>query len=418
MPKKRTFLFLQGPHGPFFSQLALKLSAAGAGVSRIGVTFGDQVFWPKSLKYTAYSGTIDNWSQYLENYIKETHVTDIVLYGDSRPVHSIARKLAELQNITVHCFEEGYLRPYWATYERGGANGCSALMGIEVAEMRSAIEAHPVDLPEAPALWGAIWHHAFYGFLYHFLLSLPIQKYSGYTPHRHVTVKYELYLYLRRLAIMPFQGIQRRWRTRKLLRSGAIYHLVLLQLSHDASLRSHSDIESVGAFIDLVISGFEKGAPAHHKLVFKAHPFEDGREPLPFLVNTETVKRGLKGRVQYIPGGKLGPLLDGANSAVTVNSTAAQQALWRGLPVRAFGRSVFLKPEFVSNQPLELFFDKPDMPDKNAYLIYRQFLLETSQIGGGFYTQKGRSELMRRVVDLILSDTDPYAQLLLPAIKL
>ena len=30
----------------------------------------------------------------------------------------------------LHVFEEGYLRPYWITYERGGSNGNSALMGI------------------------------------------------------------------------------------------------------------------------------------------------------------------------------------------------------------------------------------------------------------------------------------------------
>ena len=41
-----------------------------------------------------------------------------------------------------------------------------------------------------------------------------------------------------------------------------------------------------------------------------------------------------------VRGGKLAQLLNHARSVVTVNSTAAQQALWRGLPTRTFGAAV------------------------------------------------------------------------------
>jgi capsular polysaccharide export protein len=91
-----------------------------------------------------------------------------------------------------------------------------------------------------------------------------------------------------------------------------------------------------------------------------------------------------------------------------VNSTAAQQALWRNLPVYALGRSVFAKPELVSGKPLAEFFAEPDAPDAESYNYYRKFLLETSQIGGGYYTQRGRAELLRRLVDLMLSKDDAY----------
>ena len=32
----------------------------------------------------------------------------------------------------------------------------------------------------------------------------------------------------------------------------------------------------------------------------------------------------------------------------------------------------------------------------------------TSQITGGFYSRKGRVRLVRKVVDMVLSDHDPY----------
>jgi len=42
---QRKFLFLQGPQGPFFSELAQQLTAAGAICHRIGFNRGDQAFW-------------------------------------------------------------------------------------------------------------------------------------------------------------------------------------------------------------------------------------------------------------------------------------------------------------------------------------------------------------------------------------
>ena len=87
------------------------------------------------------------------------------------------------------------------------------------------------------------------------------------------------------------------------------------------------------------------------------------------------------------------------------------QALWRGLPLKAFGQAVYLKPEFVSDQPMDAFFQNPMRPDSRAYRDYRHFLLETSQITGSFYSARGRRQLLRQVVDMMLSPDDPYEAL-------
>lgn len=89
--------------------------------------------------------------------------------------------------------------------------------------------------------------------------------------------------------------------------------------------------------------------------------------------------------------------------------------------MHASGRSVFSKPELVSQQTLAKFFADPDVPDAESYKYYRKFLLETSQIDGGYYTQRGRAELLRRLVDLMLAPADPYALVLSedePALRL
>jgi capsular polysaccharide export protein len=164
-------------------------------------------------------------------------------------------------------------------------------------------------------------------------------------------------------------------------------------------------------FLELVIKGFANGAPTHHHMVFKAHPLEDGRVNLRREIRRIAAEHGVSKRVHYVRGGKLAQLLDHARSAVTVNSTAAQQVLWRGLPLKVFGSAVYAKPEFVSTQTMSEFFARPSRPDSRAYKDYRHFLLETSQIAGGFYSASGRRQLLRQVVDMMLAPEDPYEAL-------
>ena len=164
-------------------------------------------------------------------------------------------------------------------------------------------------------------------------------------------------------------------------------------------------------FLTEIVSGFAKGAPQHHHLVVKAHPLEDGRVPIRREVKRLAREHGISDRVHYVRGGKLAQLLNEARTAVTVNSTAGQQVLWRGIPLKVFGRAVYAKPEFVSTQPLPEFFAAAARPDNRAYKEYRRYLLETSQLPGGFYSRKGRRQLLRQVVDMMLSADDPYEAL-------
>src|SRR6056297_2293340 len=77
----RRFLFLQGPHGPFFSGLARRLMAAGADVERIGFTLGDRVFWRGLTGFHKFDGQPDTWEAFLKSRIEATGITDIVCYG-------------------------------------------------------------------------------------------------------------------------------------------------------------------------------------------------------------------------------------------------------------------------------------------------------------------------------------------------
>ena len=403
----RRFLFLQGPHGPYFHRLGQMLERAGAQVWRVGFNRGDRAFWTSD-SYIAFKGTQEDWPATLHAILAAKSITDIVLYGDTRFIHTEAVRAARAAGLTVHVFEEGYLRPYWVTYERGGSNGHSRLMDTSVPQMQAALAQMDMELPDAPARWGDMRQHIFWGALYHWFVLTGFWDYRNFRPHRKLTVGQEFLLYCKRLALMPFHRWERMLATFRIKHGGFPYHLVLLQLEHDASFQMHSPFSTMTEFLALVMEGFAKGAAPHHHIVFKAHPLEDGRVPVAHEIRRLAKLHGVAGRVHFVRGGKLAQLLNHARSAVTVNSTAGQQVLWRGLPLKTFGAAVYAKPEFVSTQGLAEFFALPTRPDSRAYRDYRHYLLETSQVAGGFYSSRGRRELLRQVVDMMLQPEDPY----------
>ena len=404
----RVFLFLQGPHGPFFHKLGKMLRRAGAVVWRVGFNSGDRAFWFHQKSYIPYLDNAEAWPETFAELCIQKGVTDIVLYGDTRPMHAQAVAHAKVQGIDVHVFEEGYMRPYWVTYERGGSNGNSRLMEMSIAQMQTALAQSDMETPLPPAHWGDMRQHIFYGALYHWFVMFTNWDYRNFRPHRDATVTKEFFLYLKRLLLMPLQSLDRIQATLRIRLGGFPYHLALLQLEHDSSFQKHSPFKTMPEFLSTVIEGFAAGAPRHHHLIFKAHPLEDGRVPLRREIRRLAKKHGVHDRVHYVRGGKLAQLLNDARAAVTVNSTAAQQVLWRGIPLKVFGRAVFAKPEFVSSQSLPEFFETPHRPDNRAYKDYRRYLLETSQLPGGFYSARGRRQLLRQVVDMMLAEQDPY----------
>lgn len=384
------------------------LRAAGCQVSRVGFNAGDRAFWFGDPGYVPFRGKPEEWSTVLSDLLKDQKITDIVLYGDTRPIHATAVEMAKAQGLNIHVLEEGYMRPYWVTYERGGTNGHSRLMSLSIADMQEALALSDLEVPTPPAHWGDMRQHVFYGALYHWFVMFRNGDYKNFTRHRELPVSTEAYLYTKRLLLMPFIALDRRIASTRIRQGGFPYHLVLMQLEHDASFQSHSPFTRMSEFIDVVMDGFAAGAPQHHHLVFKAHPLENDRSPVRRLIKQAAQLHGVQDRVHYVRGGKLARLLDQARTAVTVNSTAGQQVLWRGIPLKVFGQAVYSKPEFVSEQPLADFFSSPSRPDSKAYKDYRRFLLETSQIPGGFYSAKGRRQLLRQIVDMMLADEDPY----------
>ena len=406
---ERVFLMLQGPHGPFFRQLADALTGAGADVHRVAFNSADEAEWAGAGPLHRYSGPDCCFEESLEQRLTAHDVTDIVLYGDTRPVHATAIAVARRRGLTTHCLEEGYVRPSWVTYEREGNNGNSPLMSISLPRMARALGACVKPDHEAPATWGDSRQHLWHSAFYHLRCLLPAPRFGRFRGHREMPLHREAAIYCRRLACAPWIRLRRGVQEWLLLRSSRRFHLVLLQLSFDASMQVHSDYSSTSEFVREVLDAFAEGAGEDDHLVLKAHPFEDGREKLRILIRERARALGIADRVIFIDGGKkLASLLDRARSAITVNSTAAQQALWRGLPVAALGRAIYRKPGLVSEQPLADFIRQPRRPDLRSYWLFREFLMQTSQLTGSYYAEEGRRRLLQTLPGRMLEPTDAY----------
>jgi capsular polysaccharide export protein len=296
--------------------------------------------WLHQRRYTPFFGKSDKWAQAFIDLIEEKGVTDIVLYGDTRPIHASAVKEAKRRGLGVNVLKEGYMRPFWITSERGGTNRNSRLMGITIPQMQNAFSKSDMETPLPPARWGHMRHHVFYGALYHWFVIFRNGDYRDFHLHLSLSVTKEFRLYLARLLLMQWQTIERRIFTLRIKHCGFPYHLALLQLEHDSSLQKHSPFETKPDFLDLVIDGSVKGAPKHYRLVFKAHPLADGRAPIRKSIHTMSKKYGVSDRAHFVRGGKLAQLLNNARTTATVNSTAALQVLWRGIPLKVFSHAV------------------------------------------------------------------------------
>lgn len=410
----RHFLFLQGPHGPFFCALATMLRSAGATVTRVGFNAGDLAFWQDTASYVPFTAPPTDWPDTCRQLMQDKGITDLVLYGDTRRHHAQAIAIAKDLGLTIHAFEEGYLRPYWITYERDGTNGHSRLMDLDMATITTAMNGDNSAGPSAPTSWGDMRQHIFYGALYHWFVLFRNKHYPYFQSHRPGGIWRETLRYSVRLATTARVWAERNLATRRIRRSGRPFHLALMQLEHDANFRYHSQIDTQVAFMEQVISAFAQCQSTHHLLVFKEHPLESATRQHRKTMRAIATAHGVADRVHYVRGGKLAPLMDHARTAITVNSTSAQQALWRGIPVRIFGRAIYGKAEFVSDLPLVRFFDEAPSPDIEAYRVFRNFLLQTSQIPGGFYARRGRALLLRQITDRMLSVDDPYDVILKP----
>ena len=74
---------------------------------------------------TEFRGSQQQWPAFIEQYLDQHQITDILLLGEQRFYHQHAIRLANARGIQVVTTDFGYLRPDWITFERNGMSANS-----------------------------------------------------------------------------------------------------------------------------------------------------------------------------------------------------------------------------------------------------------------------------------------------------
>ena len=385
----KTFLFLQGPHGPYFAMLADALRARGHAALRININGGDKVDWPDYA--TDYRGTFRNWPLFFDDFVVTHGVTDLILYGDCRPYHASAHGMARLRDLRVHVVEEGYIRPDFLTLQADGVNGNSTLPLDPQWYRDQARGLPPLDenQPTIPSNFSTRARNTMRTGLAAAVLRPLFPFYRTHRPHSFLmeSLSWGRKLLMRR---RDMQQSAQAWAKVE----GRRYFTLPLQLNSDYQLRIHSPFGDMRAALRFVIKSFANHAPADVLLVIKQHPLDSGLVAWDRLIRRLATDYGVADRIHYLSDWDIAEVVEKAVGVVTVNSTVGTLALNSGKPVVVLGHAVYKVPGMVSVKGLDAFWTDPSPPDMALYSAFRQVLADRCLIRGGLLSDEGLQMLV------------------------
>ncbi|HTV44413.1 MAG TPA: capsular biosynthesis protein [Stellaceae bacterium] len=380
----RSFLFLQGMATRFFERLGQALLARGHAVHRVNFNGGDRVFWglPGAVDFC---GREHEWPEFLDRLVVDKAVSDIILFGDCRPLHRAAIRIADQRMLRVHVAEEGYIRPDWVTFEESGVNGYSSLPRDPDWYRERAAGLPAWDRP--PSVPGRFSRRAYEDVLYNLSSMAWMWRFPHYRTHRPYHQLIEYAGWLRRLALMR-RSERRANAAFEALGDGPVYFFPL-QLDCDYQMRVHSPFRAMHLAIEYVLSSFARCAPRQSQLVVKLHPFDSGLVDWAAIVSHIAVEHMIAERVVVLDGGDLSKVLARSCAVVTVNSTVGAQGLANGLPVIALGKAVYDIPGLTFQGELDDFWHQATPPDRELFDAFRRVLAARCLLPGSFFNEAG-----------------------------
>jgi len=393
MSQMRSFLFLQGPPGPCFWRLGKAMAENGIAVHRINISGGDDREWPVGA--TRFRGRFSEWPAFLDRFLREHAITDLMLFGDCRPYHVSARGIGALRGVRTHVLEEGYIRPDWMTLEPEGVNARSTLSRDKMWFLREARRLPPE--PELPPVTASFRRRARDSYWHFHSVFLGRLRYPHYRSHRPTSILLEglgwawKFANERRYAARAERVIAE-------LQNKPIF-LLPLQLSTDYQIRTHSlfpDMQSAAAY---VIESFAGNAPSDVHLLLKAHPLDPSFFSWSKFTRRIARRLGIEDRVHFVDGGSVEAMLEDARGLVCVNSTSATLALARDIPVCTVGEAVYDMPGLTHQDHLDSFWTNPTPPEPGVYEAFRRVLVDRSLVRGGIASESALQVLIASVLD-------------------
>lgn len=406
MPKR--FLLLQGVSSPFFARLADRLGAAGHPVFKVNFNCGDAAYWAPRRAWN-FRGDVSALPAWLAPKFESHGFTDVVLFGDRRPVHVTAMATAKSFGAAVHVLEEGYFRPNWVTLERGGVNRFSALPRNADWYLQNAARvpdhAHqPVHTP-LPV-------RAAHDITYHLANIGNFVVHAGYRTHRPYNALVEYAGLARRFALLGFHERKDKVICEQLVNGKAPFFLLPLQLDSDAQIREFSTFSGMTEVIDTVVKSFARAAPTGARLLIKNHPLDTGFVDYSRVIARAGKEYGVAQRVHFIETGDANPLLQHAKGVVLVNSTVGTAALEAGRPVKTLADPIYNLPGLTFQGGLDEFWASDELPDTNLMRAFRKIVMHTVLVNGGFYTRESMDMATQGAVRFLTAEKSPIEELL------
>lgn len=376
-------LMLQGPVGGFFRHLKRALTERGFQVVKVNFNLGDCLF-SLGEKGVHYRDGMAAWGESFERMVRAERPNAIILFGDERPVHRVARRIARALGVPVWCFEEGYLRPNYVTFERDGNNA------------NSPLPRHPddygfvPDAPPPPQLGSQFLRMATSAFGYFTALRIGQALYPGYRHHRDRPLMSEIRYWTRSAYRKAMHAVPDRVAANHLTgfrRDG--FFLVALQVHDDLQLRRHGRGWTSKQFIDEVLQSFARAAGPTDHLVFKVHPLDRGHTHTLKRVSRGAARLGLSRRVTVLQSGSLAPLVRASRGLLTINSTSGVTAIGAGVPTLVLGDTFYRVPGLAmsADDPHEIdsFWTSPPKPDAALAQRFIARVRAESLLPGSFY---------------------------------
>ena len=395
----KTFLFLQGPHGPYFAMLANALRARGHRALRININGGDKLDWPGE-GATDYRGSFRNWPLFFDDFIVNHGVTDLILYGDCRPYHTSAHGMARLRDLHVHVMEEGYIRPDFLTLQDDGVNGNSTLpLDPQFYwEHAAGLPEQDEPLPPVPSTFRARARNTMRNGLASAMLRPLFPFYRTHRPHSFIMESVAwMWKLVRRQRDLRFALAE--WDRL----AGRPFFALPLQLNSDYQIRVHSPFGNMRAALRFVIKSFARHAPREVALVVKRHPLDPGLVAWERLTRRLARHYGVEDRVIYLADWDIAEVVAKSLGVVTVNSTVGTLALNSGKAVQVLGHAVYKVAGIVDTGGLDRFWSAPTPPDMALYSAFRRVLVDKCLIRGGLLSDEGLEMLVRNAADRLLA---------------
>ena len=379
-------------------------------MAKVNFTGGDAFYW-RGGGATSYRRPADSLPDFYEAlFDRIDHCTDVVMFGDCRPVHAAVITGARRRGKRIHVFEEGYFRPYWVTLERGGVNAASSLPKDPVW-FRSVGPSIP-HYRNGQAFDSSFFVRAWHDFQYHIWSAWNPVLYPGYRTHAPYSAAKEYLGFIRRGATFWWRTRDDERRINDLLASGDTFYILPLQLDSDAQIRLHSPFEGMEEVLSIVMKSFALHAPSGAKLVVKNHPLDPGMLAYGRIIKQLEKRYDIVGRTLYVESGHLPTLLDHTRGVVTVNSTVGGSALVHKRPTVTLADPIYNLPGLTFQGELDEFWSNSVPPDMRLFQYFRNTVIHTTQVNGGFYSSSGIEMAVANSVASLCAEKSPLETLL------